>query len=159
MAAQLNRGCLALTGAIPKRRATHALPQLLWTSGLACILSAAFAFAWAASFVKLAKRVEPELGIFEIIFIRSLLSIAASVAAARGRPPLGQLRHAHLLALRGLLGTTAMALFYAALVRRARGQAGGGLRACCWHVLSCCCMLPCYLHLAPQPVGARPGLP
>lgn len=94
-------------------------PQLLWSSGLACILTAAFAFAWAASFVKLAKRTQPALSIYEIIFVRSLISITASVAAARGRPPLGRLRHAHLLALRGLLGTTAMALFYSALVRQA----------------------------------------
>ena len=89
--------------------------------------------------MKLAKRAEPQLTIFEIIFVRSLLSIAASVAAARGRPPLGQLRHAHLLALRGLLGTTAMALFYAALVRRVMGGGWGQLTSSLLRAQPCPC--------------------
>lgn len=114
--ADSRRGRLAATAGRPLRLAAGGLRHL-WSSGIACILGAAFCFSWAAAFVKLVEQLQPDVTIFLIIAIRSLLSVAASCAAARRLPLAGSAATAPLLALRGLCGACAMTLFYAALNR------------------------------------------
>ena len=88
-----------------------------WGSGVFCIMGAAGAFSVAAALVK---AIDGQVGVFEIIFVRSILSMAASsiVAQAGGIAPLfGQRAHWPLLAGRGLAGASAMALFYESILR------------------------------------------
>jgi hypothetical protein len=69
----------------------------VWCNGVVCILASAAFFAVAASLVK---AIDKEVSVFQIIVIRSGLSMLASFAAGRasGISPLyGQLRHWPLL--------------------------------------------------------------
>lgn len=113
----------------------HSLGRQIWDNGLASIATAAFAFSVSSSLVR---PVDTNISVFELVFIRSLLSMGLSLlvdASHRGRfrvgsetnpsidvdetsqPLFGRRENFPLLLLRGLSGALAMNVYYASIQR------------------------------------------
>lgn len=96
----------------------------VWGSGAACIAVASFAYSVAAALVR---PLSPEIGVFEIVAVRSSISVIFSYIAFRvsgqTSPFFGQRRHMPFLAMRGLIGASAMDCYYATIQRLPLGDA------------------------------------
>jgi len=84
-----------------------------WNNGIYCIVTAAVFFSISSS---LLRPIGPDVTVFEIVAVRSALSMVLSVVTARlshdESPLFGSLGHIHLLFLRGASGAMAMTCFY-----------------------------------------------
>ena len=93
---------------------------VIWNNGLVSIATAALAFSVSSSLVR---PISPDVSVFEIVMIRSVLSLGLSLigrpsAIDGARPPLfGRRENWPLLLLRGTCGALAMNLFYGTLQR------------------------------------------
>lgn len=88
----------------------------VWSSGVFCVLCAAFIFALTALLVKLTGGRVPVL---EITLYRSGISLVVSAAIIKGKgitPVMGHRRSVKWLIPRGVFGATAMTTFYAAIL-------------------------------------------
>lgn len=99
-----------------------------WESGTACVAGAALLFSLTGALVKVINAGGQGVPVFQVVVIRSLLSMLLTlVTAAVRRTPMrsvyGQLRHWPLLGARGLVGAAAMTLFYESLIRLPLGDA------------------------------------
>jgi len=93
------------------------LRRLIWDSGNASIATAAFLYSWAAALVR---PINPGMPVFEIVTMRSGISLGFSAAAAAQQgmhPLLGQRHNWPFLAMRGLVGAAAMDCFYHGITR------------------------------------------
>jgi drug/metabolite transporter (DMT)-like permease len=90
----------------------------IWNSGSACIAIASLAYSIAASLVR---PLSSGIGVFEIVSVRSALSLLFSHVAysmsGKTSPLFGERHHMLFLAMRGLIGAAAMDCYYAALQR------------------------------------------
>lgn len=102
----------------PASLALNRLRATIWDSGNACIATAAFLYSWAAALVR---PVNPAMPVFQIVSVRSGISLGFSAAAAHAQgttdPLLGQKHNWPFLALRGLVGAAAMDCFYHGITR------------------------------------------
>ena len=101
-------------------RASYAV----WGSGAACIAVASFAYSIAAALVR---PLSPGIEVFEIVAIRSSISLGFSYVALRvsrqSSPFFGQRKNIPFLAMRGLIGALAMDCYYSTIQRLPLGDA------------------------------------
>jgi drug/metabolite transporter (DMT)-like permease len=104
--------------------APPSITAAVWASGTACIATAALAYSVAAALVR---PLNPDIPVFQIVAVRSALSLAFSVAAGRSpragpdapprHPLFGRRANMPFLALRGFVGALAMDCFYSGIIR------------------------------------------
>ncbi|KAL4523914.1 hypothetical protein Ndes2526B_g08142 [Nannochloris sp. 'desiccata'] len=94
------------------------LSNYIWNSGSACIAIASLTYSVAASLVR---PLSPGIGVFEIVSVRSALSLLFSHVAysmsGQTSPLFGERQHMLFLAMRGLIGAAAMDCYYATIQR------------------------------------------
>jgi drug/metabolite transporter (DMT)-like permease len=94
------------------------LINYIWNSGSACIAIASLTYSIAASLVR---PLSPGIGVFEIVSVRSALSLLFSHVAyslsKQTSPLFGERTHMPFLAMRGLIGALAMDCYYATIQR------------------------------------------
>jgi drug/metabolite transporter (DMT)-like permease len=92
----------------------------IWGSGLLSIMTAALCFSVSSALVRPISRA---ISVFELVFVRSFLSMALTFVVRAGggdldgRPLFGERSNVHLLILRGTSGALAMNCFYASIQR------------------------------------------
>ena len=89
----------------------------VWGSGTASVACAAFAFSVSSALVRPVSR---DVSVFELVFVRSVLSMGLSFLANAGSPAdslFGKRENLPLLVLRGLSGALAMNVYYASIQR------------------------------------------
>jgi len=94
------------------------ITSYIWNSGSACIAVASLAYSIAACLVR---PLSPGIGVFEIVSVRSALSLLFSHIAyamsEKSSPLFGERQHMLFLAMRSLIGAAAMDCYYATIQR------------------------------------------